>query len=424
MGLGVVGSGVAQTLFQKAEAIAAHVGQPVLIQRILVRDPTKGRSLEVPPHLLTSEAQDILDDPKIAIVVEVLGGEYPATDYIYAAIDKGKHVVTANKEVMAKHGPQLLARAAEQGISVLFEASVGGGIPIIGPLRKDLLANEIQSVHAIINGTTNYILTRMSKAGVDFQTALREAQALGYAEPDPTDDVEGIDAAYKLAVLATLAFHTRVKVEDVYHEGITRLEAKDFRYAQELGYTIKLLAMAKREGNALQVRVHPTFISLTHPLANVDGVFNAVEVEGDLAGKVMFHGQGAGSSATSSAVVADIVEIARGITSVVHPVMLPKQESGLVVKSIAELTTQYYLRLSVIDKAGVLAQIARILGELNVSIASVIQKETNSQEGTAEIVITTHLAQEASVQEALAQLARPSVVQEVRNFVRVENGSP
>jgi homoserine dehydrogenase len=325
---------------------------------------------------------------------------------------------------MAKHGPELLELASQKGVNLLFEASVGGGIPIIGPLLKDLLANKTRAIHAIVNGTTNYILTRMAKDEVDFDVALKEAQAMGYAEPDPTNDVEGVDAAYKLAILSTLAFHTPVRVSHVSYEGISRLTAKDFRYARELGYGIKLLAIAKEDNGGLQLRVHPCFISEEHPLARVDGVLNAIEVEGDLVGKVLFHGRGAGALPTASAVVGDMLEIARNISSGGAPRRPPKLNSGLAIKAISQLTTRYYLRLNVLDRPGVLAQIAQILGHLQVSIASVIQKEADPRAGTAEIVITTHPSLEASVQEALKQLAHLPVVQEVRNFVRIEDWTP
>ncbi len=351
----------------------------------------------------------------------MMGGERPALDYIRRALEAGKHVVTANKEVMAKHGLELLKLAGEKRVGLLFEASVGGGIPVLGPLVKDLAANRILSIHAIINGTTNYILTRMAQAGLDFGDALREAQELGYAEPDPTDDVEGIDAAYKLAILATLAFHTAVRVEGVYREGITRLQAKDFRYAKELGYAIKLLAIARRNGDALQLRVHPVWVPQEHLLAKVDGAFNAVEIEGDLVGHVVFHGQGAGPLPTSSAVVGDVLEVSRGLAAGrVHSPVL-RLEEGLRVLPMEEVETRYYIRLTATDQPGVLAQIARIMGDLRISIDSVIQKDADRRAQTAEIVITTHPAREAAVQKALGEIAKLSVVRQVSNLVRVED---
>ncbi|MBI2872343.1 MAG: homoserine dehydrogenase [Chloroflexi bacterium] len=421
LGLGVVGSSVAQALICKAQSIASLVGCPIPIRKALVRDLNKPRQFEVPMELLTDQPQEVLQDPAIAVVVEMMGGEHPALDYIIAALKGGKHVVTANKEVMAKHGPELLGLAAQRGVSLLFEASVGAGIPIIGPLLKELAANDITGIHAIINGTTNYILTRMSREGLDFQAALKDAQALGYAEPDPTNDVEGHDAAYKLAILSILAFRTKVHVSDVYREGISRLTARDFRYAAELGYAIKLMAIAQRDKDGVQVRVHPTMVPQEHLLGKVDGVFNAVEMEGDLVGRVVFHGRGAGAQPTTSAVVADVLEIARNIGAGGRPLQPPQLDGHVAIKPMADLETQYYLRLEVLDRAGVLAQIARVLGDLNVSIASVIQKDSSRPAGTADLVITTYTTREAAMQEALVRMARLEVVKSVCNFVRVEH---
>ncbi|MBF8267820.1 MAG: hom [Dehalococcoidia bacterium] len=329
-------------------------------------------------------------------------------------------MVTANKEVMAKHGPELLALAAEKGAQILFEASVGGGIPIIRPLMEDLRANEIGAIRAIINGTTNYILTRMTYENVDFVQALREAQELGYAESDPTNDVEGIDAAYKLAILASIAFQTRVHPQDVYREGISRLKAKDFRYARELGYVIKLMAIAKRVGDELEVRVHPALIPREAPLAKVDGVFNAVEVEGDLVGRVLFHGRGAGAMPTTSAVVGDILNIGWNIGRGIRGGHDLPPDRVMGIRPIDALVARYYIRMTVVDRSGVLAQIARLLGDLQISIASVIQKEADLQAQTAEIVITTHPSQERDVQQALKDLEVMGVVKEIGNFLRVE----
>ena len=421
LGLGVVGSGVATALLHKADQVRHWLGAPLLIRKILVRDPQKPRSMEVPAGLITIDPETVLQDPDIGIVIEVLGGEHPAAELITRSLECGKHVVTANKEVIAKHGPELLTLAERKGVQLLFEASVGGGVPIVGPLLKDLAANEVSAIHAIINGTTNYILTLMSRDGLDFATALWQAQELGYAEPDPTNDIEGIDAAYKLAILATLAFRTRVHPDHVYREGITRLEDRDFRYAQELGYIIKLLAIARREDGAVQLRVHPAFVPQDHLLARVDGVFNAVEVQGDLVGRALFHGRGAGAAPTSSAVVADVLEIARGIVGGASAPAFPNLETSTIIKPIEDLTTGYYLRLVVADRAGVLHQIAAIFAEMEISIASVIQKEADAETQTAEIVVTTHPALEAAVQQALQHLATLEVVKRVGNCIRVEH---
>ena len=421
MGLGVVGGGVAETLLHPRQPVSRTVGCPVRLRKVLVRDLAKRRSSSLPSDFLTTDPRDLLDDPEIDVLVEVMGGESPAGEYIREGLSRGKHVVTANKEVMAKRGPELMSLAADGRVNLLFEASVGGGIPIVGPLMKDLLANQVNSIHAIINGTTNYILTRMAWDRIEFSAALKEAQDQGYAEADPTDDVDGIDAAYKLAVLATLAFHTIVRAQDVYREGISRLQPQDFRYAQELGYAIKLLAIAKRDGDSVQARVHPSFVPQDHMLAKVEGVFNAVEVEADLIGRVLFHGMGAGRNPTTSAVVGDLVEIARKLRSGSAP--LPAMELGttLTVAPMSSLTSRYYLRLTVEDRAGVFALIGRILGELDISIASVIQKDTDPSTNTAEIVVTTHPAREEAVQESIKQMEGLEMVREVHNLVRLED---
>ncbi len=422
MGLGVVGGGVAQALVDKAGAIEASVGRSVRLTAALVAHPRKRRS-DVPTGLrITGEPSDILDDPAVDIVVEVIGGEEPAFDHIWRALHHGKHVVTANKEVMAKHGPELLAHAAEHGASIGFEGSVGGGIPIIGPLLRELAANDIVAVNAIINGTTNYMLTRMASDGLEYADALAQARRLGYAEADPASDVDGVDAAYKLAILSSLAFRTTVRDTDVYREGIGRLAPADFVYAAELGYAVKLVAICKRVGDVLQARVHPAFLPLAHPLAKVDGVYNAVELEGDLVEWAMFQGPGAGARPTTSAVLGDIISIAQAVATGAPPARPPAFDRGLRVQPMADLETKYYLRLRASDRPGVMAQITRVLGDLRVSLASVIQKEVVDAAGAAEIVITTHTAKESAVQEAVMKLAALDVVLEVSNLVRVEDG--
>ena len=420
LGLGVVGGGVARALSEKSHTLQELAGCSISLRQALVRDLAKDRSFELPRGLLTDSVADILDDPEIDIVVEVMGGHDPAFDCILKAVSLGKHVVTANKEVMAQHGPDILTMARKKGVQVLFEASVAGGTPIIGPLLRDLVANEIVGIRAIINGTTNYILTRMSQEGVDFADALAEAQELGYAEADPTNDVEGVDAAYKLAILSTLGFRARVKDTDVFREGITRLTARDFQYARELGYTIKLLAIADKVGGAVQARVHPVLVPSDVMIAKVDGVLNAIEVDTDLAGRVLFHGAGAGAMPTTSAVVADIVDIARNLAGNVVPPSPISLDETLAIRPMPELETKYYLRLNVADRPGVFAQIATTLGDLSISIASVIQKEADEAAHRAEIVLMTHRAKEAAIQEALRLLDGLDVVNEVGNLVRVE----
>ncbi|MBI2908169.1 MAG: homoserine dehydrogenase [Chloroflexi bacterium] len=420
MGLGVVGSGVAQGLLDKARTITNQVGCPVNIKKVLMRDD--GRTRPVPGYetRLTTNAEDILSAPDIDIVIELMGGEDPAYQYIRRALSLGKHVVTANKEVIAKHSAELIALAQEKERDLRFEASVGGGIPLIAPFRRDLAANDLSALHAIINGTTNYILTRMGNDGLDFSAALQQAQQFGYAEADPTNDVEGKDAVYKLAIMATLAFHTPIYPDDIYREGITRLAARDFRYAKELGFTIKLLAIARRENGVVQARVHPVFVPQDAILAKVDGVFNAVQVEGDLVGKVLFYGRGAGSLPTSSAVLADVINIAQRINHGVNYEPRIVIDARKSIKSMSDLETRYYFRMSVADRYGVLAEIAKTFGDHLISISSVLQKESDERTRTAEIVITTHPAREAAVQQALRELQALPVVREIGNFVRME----
>ena len=421
LGLGVVGGGVATALLEQPQVIADSIGRPVNLKKVLVRDPSRKRDVHLPDGLITTNPEDILADPDISLVVEVIGGESPAAQYLRDALQAGKHVVTANKEVMAKQGPELLSLARQQGVNLLYEASVGGGIPIIGCLVKELAANRFQSVRSIINGTTNYILTRMANDHTDFSLALAEAQEQGYAEADPTNDIEGYDAVYKLSILAGLAFHRRVAPENVYREGITRLQPQDFRYAHELGYAIKSLAIATLEDGAVRARVYPALVPQDNMLAKVDGVYNAVEVEGSLCGKVLIHGRGAGRGPTTSAVVGDLIEIARSLDSGSSPLPSVTPDSTGSVRSIDDLECKYFLRLNIADRPGVLAQIARILGEQKISIASVLQKDANPEAQTAEIVITTHPARECWVQEALELASNLEVVQEINSLLRIED---
>jgi len=432
MGFGVVGSGVAKALLGKQGALAQETGASLELKKVLVRSLSKPRSPAVPSELLTTDPQEILASPDIDIVVEVIGGEDPALEYIRQALSNGKPVVTANKEVIAKNGMDLLETAHRNGVGLLYEASVGGGIPLLLPLARSLPANEISTIYGIINGTTNYILTKMSGEGISFSEALRQAQELGYAEADAANDIEGVDAVYKLAILATAAFHFQVCPEDVYCQGITRLAEHDFRYAKELDYEIKLLAIAKQADGVIEVRVHPVLIPSDFLLAKVDGVHNAIQIEGDLVGQVLFYGEGAGSLPTTSAIVADIIAAARDIlqrrglglatsprndgSSVTRKAVF----SAKTIKPISELETRYYLRMNIADRAGVLAQIAKVLGDLSISISSVIQKEADETAKTAEIVIMTHPSREQFMQQALREIEKLNIVGEVCNFIRVE----
>lgn len=419
LGLGTVGCGVARALQNNAGAYAEHSGIPLVLRKILVRDVGKQRPVTVDPALLTSNPEDALG-AKADVVVEMMGGEQPALNYIEASLKDGRHVVTANKEVVSKHWPRLLSLAQESGADLHYEASVGGGIPIVSPLKRDLAANDITSVRAIINGTTNYILTRMASEGVDFDVALKQAQELGYAEPDPTADIEAHDPVYKISILASLAFRTYVSPEDVYREGVTCLNARDFQYADELGYIIKLLAVARKERGGVQTRVHPTLLPRDELLARVDGVLNAVQVEGDLVGRVLFQGPGAGSEATASAVMADILEAARCVKYGERPTT-DSTVAGMTTVPMADLISRYYVRIEVVDRPGVLAVIARSFGDHGVSIASVIQKATDETAETAELVIMTHDAREESMQASISQIRDLAEVRQVGSLIRVED---
>lgn len=421
LGLGVIGSRVAQELIERTSIITTQLGSSIEISAVLVRDLEKQRSVLGLSHLITASPGDIIDNPDIDVVVEVMGGEMPALDFVTRAIDNGKHIVTANKELISKHGSDLMLRANQNKVCINFEASVGGGIPIIRPIMEDLRGNDLRAIRSIINGTTNYILSQMTQRGIGLDQALSEAQDLGYAEPDPTNDVEGIDSAYKLSILASLAFQTQVRDIDVYREGISSLNPKDIRYAGQLGYRIKLMAIAKKEGDRIEARVHPALIPESAPLAKVEGVFNAVEIEGDLVGRVLFHGQGAGPMPTSSAILGDILGIGRYIVGgleLPHN-LIPK--SSLEIKGIDELISRYYIRLTALNEAGVLAQMSRILGDLNIGIATVIQKESDMELKTAEVVITTYPALEKDIRQALRDIRELTVVKEIENALRIED---
>ncbi len=417
LGLGTVGSGVANVLLTKREALERRIGRPVEICGVLVRDVAKPRGVSATLPLVT-DARDVLDDERVDIVIEVMGGEEPARTLILEAIERGKHVVTANKEVMAKHGPTILASAARNNVGVAYEASVGGGIPLIGPFQLDLAANDITSVVGIVNGTTNYILTRMTESGASFADALHEAQHLGYAEPDPTNDVEAWDAAYKLAILASLAFGVPVMPEQVYREGITRVAQRDIQYAAELGYRVKLLAIGRLVEGQVETRVHPTLVHNGSMLASVEGAFNAVQVQGDLIGTALFYGRGAGSEPTASAVVADLIALGTSVgRGAAQPASTPRR-----VRPMRQLQSRYFLRLLTIDRPGVMAAITTVLGDRGISLASVVQKESvvlGDDVPGAEIVLTTHLASEEAVQDAIATLRHMPVVKTVGSLLRV-----
>jgi homoserine dehydrogenase len=419
IGLGTVGTQVAERMLTWQSQLARRAGVELCLRRVLVRDLAKHRTLEIDKELLTTNSGDLLDDPEINVIVEVAGGEEPMRGYLERAIGAGKHVVTANKVVMAKHGPDLLDLAAQKNVDLYFEAAVGGGIPLISTFRTDLQANRIERLSAVINGTTNYVLGRMAAANLSLDEALREAQAAGFAEADPTDDVGGIDATYKLAILGSIAYEIKVRPEDIFREGIEGIEPVDFRYARELGYAIKLIAHTQRHPGRIEARVHPAMVPLEHPLAQVEGASNAVFVEGDLVGQVLLVGQGAGGRPTASAVVGDLIDLARSIRRGVQSRPSFSFDDRVAVIPMGEVMTRAYYRIRVDDHAGVLAAIGQVFAEEGVSISSFIQKGAWVEERTAEIVVTTHPSSDASLQKARAAIAKLEPVHAVSAFLRV-----
>ncbi len=416
LGLGTVGTGVAKVLTANAHSIAQKVGAPVILKKVLVRNPDKPRQVDL-GDAVTTDLEAILGDPDIDIVVEVMGGEQPAKDYVIRALTAGKHVVTANKDVLAKYGRDLFSAAAEKSVDLLFEASVGGGIPIIRPLKQCLAGNKIREVMGIVNGTTNYMLTRMTNDKMDYAAVLAEAQQKGYAEADPTADVGGFDAARKIAILASIAFGTRVTLDDVSVEGITGITTQDIEYAGELGYVIKLLAIASESDRGVDVRVHPAFIPKSHPLAAVQDVFNAIFVKGDAVGETMFYGRGAGEMPTASAVVADIIDVARDIQHGVASRILCTCFDNKPLCPIDKTESPYYIRLLVEDKPGVLAAIAGAFGAQQVSLNSVIQKR--KVDNLAEIVLITYRVSGANMRLALGTLGGMPTVNKISSVIRV-----
>ena len=416
LGLGVVGSAVANAISQRHRSEDPNVSLNVVAA--VVRDDSRKRDVTIDFSVISTNLETVIANPEVGIVVELMGGVDPAFDYITSALKAGQHVVTANKEVMAKYGSELLATAAENNVCLYYEASVAGGIPIIGPLMNDLTANKIHSIRGIINGTTNFILTKMANEGAGFNDVLAEAQALGYAESDPTADVDGFDALYKISVLARLAYHTEVPVDEIHREGIREVHAKDFRYASELGYTIKLLAVAQANADSgLLARVHPALIPLDVPMASVNGVLNAVEVEGDLVGSLWFQGPGAGPNPTASAVMGDVLRIANGAVNDGGSSSVPE---SFAIASMADHECQYYIRLTASDRPGVLANVARVLGDADISINSVLQKDTDTENGHADLVIMTHPAREANMQSAVRSIRELDTVLQLDSLLRVE----
>uniref|UniRef100_A0A831XLX5 Homoserine dehydrogenase n=1 Tax=Geobacter metallireducens TaxID=28232 RepID=A0A831XLX5_GEOME len=425
LGLGTIGTGVAKLLMTNADLIEAKVGARITLKKIADLDITTDRGITLPEGILTTNADEVLTDPEISVVIELIGGYEPAKSFVLKAIENGKHVVTANKALLALHGDEIYPAAAGKGVEVLFEAAVGGGIPVISAIRGNMAANNFSTVFGILNGTCNYILTRMTKEGADFADVLRKAQELGYAEADPTFDIEGVDTAHKLALLVSLCFGTRVTFSDIHTEGISSLSSVDIKFARDFGYKIKLLAIGKRDGDRVEARVHPTMIPVNNPLADVDGAFNAIRLAGDFIGPVMFYGRGAGMDATASAVVGDIIEVARNIMAGIGRRCAPlgyrdDAVATLALKPMGEIESKYYIRFSAVDRPGVLARISGVLGRYNISIESMVQSARMAGEEVP-IVIMTHEALERDVRKALDEIDTFDIITQKSQLIRIED---
>lgn len=418
LGFGNVGTGAYKILHQNGKEILHREGFDIEVKRILVRDKNKARNLELTPSVLTTDINDIIDDPEITIVGEFMGGDTPAREYILKVLESRKTVVTANKEVIARHWPELEKAAQQNQVGLYYEASVAGGIPVIKVMSESLQANRVSELMGIINGTTNYILTKMSEDGRDFGEVLAEAQRLGYAEPDPTADVEGYDAMYKLSILSSISFHTRLHIENIYREGITKVTAEDIAYGKELGFAIRLLAIGKKQGLRVEARVHPTFIPLNHPLAAVRDSYNAIFVKGDAVGNLMLYGRGAGDLPTGSAIVSDIITACNQEQRHRYTTFYNEDRLAEEVELVNNWETEFFVRFTVKDQPGVLAKIAGIFGKYGVSIASVIQKEHNN--GEVPLIFVTHHAKELSMKEAMEDIEKDTDVVRVENMIRVE----
>lgn len=422
VGMGTVGTGVVKILLEKHSPLLEKLDCIPVLKGIADRNLDARSRIDLPSDILFADDADILiNDPDIHVIIELIGGLHPAKEIITKALEKGKDVVTANKMLLALHGLELFRKARQRGKSISFEASVGGGIPVIAALRDGFIANRIESIFGIVNGTTNYILTKMTKEHVKYSDALAEAQKMGYAEKNPSMDVDGIDSSHKLAILARIGFGVDFDYKDIYCEGISTMDLSDIWYAHELGYTLKLLAVAKRIKSAIELRVHPTLLPHDHPLSSVNGVFNAICVNGSAVGETMLYGRGAGQMPTASAVVADLVDVGLGRAGITFHAM--KIFSGncehISVADIMQIKTRYYLRFSVVDKPGVLAKISGILGNYEISIASVIQHKIK-ENGDVPLVMMTHLAEEGNLQKALTEIKRLDIIKDSTKFLRVE----
>ena len=425
LGLGTVGGGTVKVLTRNASEITRRAGREIHIGVASARDVKRPRICDTTGIRLTTDPFEIVNDPEIQIVVELIGGESPSKELILKALENGKHVVTANKALIALHGNEIFAKASEKGVMVAFEAAVAGGIPIIKALREGLAGNRVEWLAGIINGTCNFILTEMRDKGRDFEDVLKEAQALGYAEADPTFDVEGIDAAHKLTILASIAFGIPLQFSKVYIEGISGITQTDVAYAEALGYRIKHLGIARRTPLGIELRVHPTLIPERRLIANVDGVMNAIVVKGDAVGPTLYYGAGAGAEPTASSVVADIVDVVRTLTSdpenrVPHLAFQPEAISDIPILPIAAVETAYYLRLSAEDKPGVLADVTRILANHSISIEAIIQKEPLAGESYLPIILLTHKVLERELDAAIAQIEALATINRPVKRIRLE----
>ncbi|MGL5152725.1 MAG: homoserine dehydrogenase [Clostridium sp.] len=422
LGLGNVGRGVWKILKANREEIMKRSGYEVEVSKVLVRSLGKDRGVDIPEQLLTTDFNEILNDDSIKIVIEVMGGIEPAREYMLSAMGKKKHIVTANKMLLATGGDELFEKADEMGVMFYYEASVAGGIPIIQGINESLTANKVEQLYGIINGTTNYILTKMELEGLSFDAALKEAQELGYAEADPTSDIEGYDAQYKLAILSSLAFGTKIEVDNVYREGITHIRSIDMEYAKQFNLVIKLLAIVKDVDGKLELRVHPTMIPKNHPLANVYDSFNAVFVKGNAVGDLMFYGRGAGDLPTGSAVVSDMIAILRSNIDIESAT--PTVKNNLwekEIRDIIDVKSKYYIRTTVMDKPGVLGEITAIFGENNVSLRSVIQRGEENGAKLVTLVLVTHYTTEEQIVNAIDDIYELSTVKKIDNIIRIED---
>ncbi|PKN10334.1 MAG: homoserine dehydrogenase [Deltaproteobacteria bacterium HGW-Deltaproteobacteria-7] len=425
IGWGNIGSGVVKLLKQNEELITKRLGAKIVLKKVADINITSPRAVKIPKNLLTTDAREILNDPEISIVIELMGGYEPARTFVLEAIKKGKQVVTANKAMLATFGNEIFPAAQKKGVDVGFEASVGGTIPIIKTLKEALVANHINSIVGIMNGTCNFILTKMTDEGKPFDVVLKEAQQLGFAEADPTFDIEGIDTSHKMAILLSLAYGKKVNLKDIYLEGITKISGEDIAFAKELGYRIKLLAIGMLKGDAVEARVHPTMISSSHLLANVNRNYNAFHLVGDASGPVFLFGQGAGMMPTASAVFSDILDAARNVLKGISgrvPLRSINETGMKDIKLIPmdDIETKYYFRFSALDQPGVLSKISGILGENNISLATVIQK-ARQEEGAVPVVMTTYKAKEKNVRRALKKIDKLDIVRDKTILIRIED---